>query len=192
MIWFLAVLLFSSPLAWAEPLPAQTADQQNALDALHTLTKECEGTIRELQAKADGMRRSSNKDSDENLSDLKQARDDYQKRCGNLGQSLEDLRRESRSPGHRPSRDVVDMERRLTGLGRAERKLDGSLKMIEVEDQRKIETERRKTEAEQRRAETEQRRKDNAERRATEQTARRLQQKAPAVIEKGKEVLEDK
>ena len=193
MIWLvlLPILLLSSA-AWADNPPAQTPDQQTNLDALQALTKECEGTIHGLQGKADGLRRSPSAVVGDSLSDLKQARDDYQKRCGELGKSLENLRRESRSTSHRPSRDLVDLEHRLLGLGRAERKLDGSLKMIEVEEQRKAETARRKTETEQRRAENEQRRKENAERRATETTVRRLQQQAPTVIEKGKEILDDR
>jgi len=191
MIPLLLVLLLS-PLAWAETPPVPSPEQQTNLDALQALTKECEGTIHALQEKTDAVRRSPSTVSDKSISDLKQTRDEYQKRCGDLERSLEGLRRESRSPNYRPSREFVDLERRLMGLGRAERKLDGSLKMIEVEEQRKAETERRKTATEQRRAEAEQRRKENAERRATETSVRQLRQKLPTVIEKGKEILDNK
>jgi len=190
VIWLLFVLL-AVPAAWAENPSLPTNDQLNQFDTLLALLKECEGTVRDLQNKVAEMRRSPGTDTG-NLSDLKKTHAEYKERCGELGQSLDGLRREARSAGRPPSRDFVELERRLMGLGQAERKLDGGLKLAEVEQQRRIETERRKTEADERRAQAEQKRKEDAARRETETNVRRLQQNLPGIINKGKEILDDK
>ena len=190
MIWLLLGILLT-PVAWAED-PPPPSDPQEKLESLRTTLKECEAIIRDLQDKVTGVRRRKSEDTSQALADLRQSQGEYRERCGSLSQSFESLRKERTAP-RSTSRDQVELERRLMALGQAERKLDGGLRLAEVEQQRRIETERRNTEAAERQAQREEKRKEETAQRQTQANVRRLQQNhLPRIINKGKEVLDDK